>query len=356
MIYLIHGADSFRAHEKLKELISDFGKKDKGQINLEIFDADPTAEGLANKIKAASQSVGFFSPARMIVIKNLFSKNAAKEDGDDDDKVSVKLENKGGDKKEISDYVVEMDKKKGEVDFVFFEGKEIGKKGSAGGAEWSALVKKGNMFKFAPMTGLEINKWISAKVTKEKIKITSGAVNKLALYVGGDLWRLSAEIEKLVLLKMDFSESGKKEGAAEINEQDVEDLVKSDLPSNIFSTIDALAKRDKKTALRLLAGHLENGEAPIYLFTMFVYQFRNLLKVKDTMIRKKTSNPAEVAEETKLNPFVVSKTIAQANGFSYEYLKKVYKRFFKFDFLIKKGRLAPEAALELLIIEIGNLS
>lgn len=360
MIYLIHGADSFRSHEKLKELISEFGKKDKGRINLEVFDVDPMAEGLANKIKAASQSMGFFSAARMIVIKNLFSKNVTMDDEEDDnnnnDKVPVKPKNKGGDKKEIADYVLEMDKNKREVDFVFFEGKEIGKKGSAGGAEWSALVKKGNMFKFAPMTGLEINKWISAKVTKEKIKITPGAVNKLALYVGGDLWRLSAEIEKLVLLKMDFSESGKKEGAAEINEQDVEDLVKSDLPSNIFSTIDALAKRDKKTALRLLAGHLENGEAPIYLFTMFVYQFRNLLKVKDTMIRKKTSNPAEVAEETKLNPFVVSKTIAQANGFTYEYLKKVYKRFFKFDFLIKKGRLAPEAALELLIVEIGNLS
>lgn len=335
MIYLIHGADTFRSHEKLNELIAEFGKKDKGRINLEIFDAENIN---VNKIKAASQSLGFFSAARMIVIKDLFSEGDIKT------------------KEEISDYVIDMDKKKREVDFVFFEGKEIGKKGAAGGKEWSALLKKGTLFNFVPMTPVEINKWISAKVAKEKIKITPGAVNKLALFVGADLWRLNSEIEKLVLLRMDLGKGEKNKGSAEINEQDVEDLVKSDLPSNVFSTIDALARRDKKTALKLLAGHLENGEAPIYLFTMFIYQFRNLLKVKNVMVTKKTVNPGIIAEETKLHPFVVSKTIAQASGFSYEYLKKVYKRFFTYDFLIKKGRLNPEAALELLIVEIGNLS
>jgi DNA polymerase-3 subunit delta len=335
MIYLIHGADTFRSHEKLNELIIEFGKKDKGQINLEVFDAENIN---TNKIKAASQSLGFFSPARMIVIKNLFSEGDIKS------------------KEDITDYVVEMDKKKREVDFVLFEGKEIGKKGAAGGKEWSALVKKGSLFIFSQMTALEINKWISAKVAKEKIKIAPQAISKLALYVGGDLWRLSSEIEKLVLLKMDFNEGRKNESSAEINEQDIEELVKSDLPNNIFSTVDALARRDKKTALKLLSGHLEKGEAPIYLFTMFIYQFRNLLKVKDAIVRKNTTNPGEIAQETKLNPYVVSKTIAQANGFSYEYLKKVYKRFFTYDFLIKKGRLNVEAALELLIVEIGNLS
>ena len=250
MIYLIHGADSFRAYEKLKELIAEFGKKDKGQINLEIFDAENIN---ANKIKAASQSLGFFSAARMIVIKNLFSEGGIKE------------------KEEISDYVIEMDKKKREVDFVFFEGKEIGKKGAAGGKEWSALVKKATLLNFALMTPAEINKWVGAKIAKEKIKITPGAVNKLVIFVGGDLWRLSAEIEKLILLKMDFSQEKNKEVNTEINEQDIEGLVNSDLPNNIFSTIDALARRDKKTALKLLSGHLEKGEAPIYLFTMFVY-------------------------------------------------------------------------------------
>lgn len=349
MIYLILGADSFRAREKLNELIAEFEAKDKGRMNLEIFDAENIN---ANKVKAASQSLGFFSPARMIVIKNLFSEGGIKE------------------KEEISDYAIEMDKKKREVNFVFFEEKEIGKKGAAGGKEWSALIKKGTLFNFVLMTEGEIKQWIVNRVSASggptqsnknsndgwKIKIAPRAVDKLALFVGGDLWRLSAEIEKLVLLKMDSSESGKKERVAEINEQDVEDLVKSDLPSNVFSTIDALARRDKKTALRLLAGHLENDEAPIYLFTMFIYQFRNLLKVKDAMARKKTANQGVIAEDTKLNPYVASKTIAQANGFSYEYLKKVYKRFFKFDFMIKKGRLNAEAALELLIIEIGNLS
>lgn len=338
MIYLIHGADTFRSREKLNELVAEFGKKNKGQINLEIFDADPPVGGLANKIKAASQSLGFFSPERMIVIKNLFSEGDERA------------------KREIADYVLEMNKQRREVDFVFFEGKEIGKKGAAGGKEWSALAKTGKAFNFVLLNPAEINKWISAKIAKEKIRITPGAVSKLSLFVGSDLWRMNTEIEKLVLLKKDFAQNGSEGASLAIGEKDVEDLVKSDLPGNVFSTIDALARRDKKTALKLLAGHLDKGEAPIYLFTMFVYQFRNLLKVKDVMVRENISDQAAIARELNLHPFVAAKTIAQANGFSYEYLKKVYKRFLKYDFLIKKGRLDAEAALELLIVEIGNLS
>lgn len=330
MIYLIHGADSFRAREKLNEIIGEFRKKDSSGINLSVFDADSKAgEFNPGKIKAASQAAGFLSPARMIVVKNLFSEGDA------------------GAQKEITDFIISYGKKgKTAADFIFFEPQEISKKNK----EFLSLAKIAKVFHFGLLSPALVQKWIADKLGKEKAKISPRAGQTLALFVGSDLWRLEQELGKLILFK-----KGDK-GAATINENDIEALVKSDLPTNVFSTIDALARRDKKTALKLLAGHLERGEAPLYLLTMFVYQFRNLLKVKDLVAREKNASALQIAETLKLHPFVVNKTIAQAKAFDLEYLKKVYKRFLRFDFLIKKGRLSAEAALEMIIIEVGNLS
>lgn len=331
MLYLIHGADSFRAREKLNELVAEFRKKDSSGMNLAVFDADSPdgRENIVNKLKAASQAAGFLSPSRMVVIKNLFSESVADS------------------QKEITDFIISYGKKgKTAADFIFFEPQEIGKKNK----EFLSLAKIGKVFLFELLSPALVQKWIADKLGKEKVKISPRAGQTLAFFVGSDLWRLEQEFGKLILFK-----KGDK-GVATINENDIEALIKSDLPTNVFSTIDALARRDKKTALKLLAGHLERGEAPLFLLTMFVYQFRNLLKVKDVMARVKTASAPQIAETLKLHPFVVNKTIAQAKAFDLEYLKKVYKRFLRFDFLIKKGRLNAEAALEMLVIEIGNLS
>ncbi|MBU3965251.1 DNA polymerase III subunit delta [Patescibacteria group bacterium] len=329
MLYIIHGADSFRAREKLNEIIGEFRKKDSSGMNLSIFDADSEAEEFSpGKIKAASQAAGFLSPARMIVVKNLFGAGEAAA------------------QKEIKDFIISYGKKgKTAADFIFFEPREIGKKNK----EFLSLAKIAKVFHFELLSPALVQKWIADKLGKEKVKISPRAEQTLALFVGSDLWRMEQELEKLILFK-----NGDK-GATTINENDIEALVKSDLPTNVFSTIDALARRDKKTALKLLAGHLERGEAPLYLLTMFVYQFRNLLKVKDVIAREKSASAPQIAETLKLHPYVVNKTVSQAKAFDLEYLKKVYKRFLRFDFLIKKGRLGAEAALEMIIIEVGNL-
>jgi len=332
MIYLIHGADSFRAREKLNELIAEFRKKDSGNANLDIFGAE---EIDIKKIKVAAETLGFLSPLRTVVIKDLF---AGKSEA----------------KKPIADFVLLQAKKKNGADFIFFESQEIKKSHSPASSGWNALAKAGKAFKFDLLGSGELMNYILDKFKKEKIKINPGAAAKLALYVGDDLWRMNAEIEKLILLKTDLNSQEQKNTV--IADEDIEAIVKSDLPVVIFSTTDALINRNKKQALNLLASHLEKGDEPLYLFSMFVSQFRNLLKIKDIMEKNKISQPEEIARILKLHPFVVKKNIPAALKFNYEYLKKIYKRLLRFDFLIKKGRLDPKTALEMIVIEVGNLS
>ena len=71
---------------------------------------------------------------------------------------------------------------------------------------------------------------------------------------------------------------------------------------------------------------------------MFVYQFRNLIKVKSAP----DENPG-------LHPFVLRKAKEQAKNFSFEELKKIYYQLLTTDFNIKFGKIKPIAALELLV-------
>jgi len=135
-----------------------------------------------------------------------------------------------------------------------------------------------------------------------------------------------------------------------INEDDIDLLVKSKIDTDIFKTLDALAKRDKKTAFRLLHEHLEQGENEIYLFSMFVYQIRVLLKLKD-LIEKGTPF-YNLPKLSGLHPFVVKKSSEQLKNFGFEQLKGIYKYLLKIELGLKKGRLDGSAALDLLVAEI----
>jgi DNA polymerase III subunit delta len=131
----------------------------------------------------------------------------------------------------------------------------------------------------------------------------------------------------------------------------VELLVKANLAGNIFEMIDALGNKNKKAALKLLHRHLKNGEDPFYIFSMFVYQFRNLLKVADY---KENGGLAEkeIANASKLHPFVVKKSLNQINNFSLDRLKKVYQKLGNLDLKIKTGKIDIKLALDKFIVEL----
>ena len=145
------------------------------------------------------------------------------------------------------------------------------------------------------------------------------------------------EIKKLSTFKSD----------KEIKVSDVELLIKPKIESDIFKTIGAIASRDKKRALGLLKAHLEKGDSPLYLFSMINFQFRNLLIIKDIIMRNFSP-----LNSTDLHPFVVRKSLFLVRKFKLSELKKIYQKIFEVDLAIKTGKIDPEAALELLIAEI----
>lgn len=310
MLILLYGEDSFRSRQKLKEIIEKYQAKHQSGLNLERFSDD----GLdLDKIKEKIESISMFDEKKLIVLENIFNHKDFQEKF-----FKYIKENKLKDNQDV-------------IIVLFQEGK----------LSVSRIKNKLSMSEeFSLLSGPTLTNWVKREFQKNKIEISSDALKKIIAYVGNDLWQMSGEINKLMSYK-----KGK-----EIREDDIDLLVKANLDTNIFKTLDALAQKDKKTALKLLHEHLEQGENEIYLFSMLVYQVRTLLKLKDLMERGIPYY--SLAKKSGLHPFVIKKSSQQLRNFTLEGLKKIYCQLLEIDFKIKNGLIDSPTALDLLVIEI----
>lgn len=98
--------------------------------------------------------------------------------------------------------------------------------------------------------------------------------------------------------------------------------------------------------------HLARGESEIYLLTMLIYQFFNLILVKDQIERG--AQFQSLGKKIKMHPFVLRKTFEQSKGFTFPVLKKIYERLLEIDLGIKSGKIEAQAALDLVVGEIAG--
>ena len=315
MIIFLYGEDEFRSNRKLAEIKNKFLEKNKEGGTLFVFDFSEGEVKIEDFIIKIS-SGGLFSNKKLVIIKNIFQDKAAAES------------------KELIDFLKRAGKEeKKDIIIVFWEKEKIDKKLKLA----KFLLENSKKQEFDFLEGSKLTNWIIGEVREigeGKVSIGPKAVEKLSIYVGNNPFLLSKEIEKLVVYK----------GQGEISEDDVDLLVKSKIDADIFKTIDSLARRDKKTAVKFLHDHLSMGEDPFYLLSMYFYQFRNLLKVK--ALAEKNVSEREITQKLKLHPFVVKKSLEQGRGFSLDRLKNLYKNLCEIDFGAKTGKVEIELALD----------
>ncbi len=308
MIIFLYGLDTYRSRQKLREIIGSYKKIHKSGLNLVFLQGGNLK---FQDFKDQTRQSSMFKEKKLIIVTEGFSNPDFKKSFLKEGKEFVDSENV----------------------IIFYEEKTP----LAKDLLLVFLKKHGKFQEFKIIDGQKLKTWTRKEFKKLKTEIDDRALDKLIKFVGGNLWQMANEIQKLSNFK-----NGEK-----ILEGDVVLLIKPKIELDIFKTIDAIASRDKKKALRLINFHIEKGESPLYLFSMINYQFRNLLIVKDTLER----NIAPFGN-LKLHPFVIKKSCALARKFSLLELKKIYQRIFKIDLSLKTGKIDPETALDLFITEM----
>ncbi|PIP27187.1 MAG: DNA polymerase III subunit delta [Candidatus Moranbacteria bacterium CG23_combo_of_CG06-09_8_20_14_all_39_10] len=322
MIIFLYGEDSFRSSQKLLEIKKRFLVSDKIGSGLAVFNWGE--KGNKQKLLDVLSMPNLLAPKRLVIVRDMlkFGMDAEK------DELIEYLKKKEKEVQADQDLVI-----------IFWEDGQPKKNGKL----YKILDKISKSQNFEKLTGLKLNQWIvqHIKDANPTGSIGKGALEKLILFVGSDTNSLDKEIQKLV----DFTD-GKI-----IQEDDVEILVKANVDVNIFNTIDAMANNNKKEALRLLQEHLSKGEVPFQIFAMFVYQFRNLLKVADLQ-EQYHNNDFVIAKAAGLHPFVVKKSLGQIRNFSLPRLKEIYQKLSELDTQLKTGQIEVKLALDKFIVEL----
>jgi DNA polymerase-3 subunit delta len=130
-----------------------------------------------------------------------------------------------------------------------------------------------------------IIQWITARVRERNLQLDPDAVEILAARVGLDTLQLESELEKL---ETAFGR------ARRVSGDDVRILVPQTREGGIFDLSEAVARRNLSLALETLDQLFRQGERGIgILLAAIVPTVRNLLLVKDLLIRHKLPPPSQ---------------------------------------------------------------
>lgn len=313
MFYLFFGQNFYSIKKKLKAIKEKFLKADPSSLNVTEFSGIDLKAGEFWSTVLASP---FLATKRLIIIKNIL------------------LESKDDDfKKDLAKNLAKIP----ETSLVFFIEDGLPDKRSA---LFKALNKPGIAQNFESPTPNSIRNLIEEKLQENNIKISSEAKNKFILYVGSDLYRAENEITKLILYS-------KHEKLDQIEEFLVEEMVRAENSAGIFDFIDSLGVKDQEKAVSLFNKLIQAGENELYILTMIVYQFRNMIIVSNFLERKLQAG--QIAKEAKIHPFVVQKTITVLKKYTKEKLKANYIKLGETDFAIKSGLVEPKLSVLMLI-------
>ncbi len=306
MLIFLYGQDTYRSREELRMITK---KQEKASLNWFDFvriDAKDNEVEIFEKIRQSVNTISMFNEKKLVIIENIF---LALQDIQKN--ILEFLKNKS----------IEKDK---DITLVFWT-ETIEERSEL----FKFLKTKAECKAFDLLKRVQLKNWIKNYISEREGEVEQRALDKLIEYIGSDLWRMANEINKL----LNYSKT--------IKLEDIELLVKPEIDLNIFEMVDALGQKNKTRVLNLFNQHLEKGDDEFYLLSMFVYQIRNLLRIKSTPLAK-----------LDLHPFVIRKTQYQAKNFTFEELKKIYYQLMTIDLEAKTGKSDIMTALELFLTNI----
>jgi DNA polymerase-3 subunit delta len=346
MFYLLHGEDDFGSRERLRVL----RQQNNFEYNQDTFSG---AEGDLKSILIAADTLPFLTEQRLVVVEGLPKKRRGAESAasaaPEQEGAAKSAKGRKGKKssksatltraafeKELAEYIAHMPEST--VLVVLIE-----EALEASNPLLKAAEKHGKAILSSLPKGAALESWIGKRAKKLDVKITGEATKLLANFMGNNLRLLANELDKLATY---VGKNGT------IHATEVRQLSAQAQEARIFDLTDALALRNRKQALNILHDLLSGGEPPLKLIGTITSQVRSLLLVKE--LAQKGMRGAQIASTLGIAPFIADKSLRQVGNFSVAQLEGTYRQLLETDAALKRSRLTPEMALDLLVIQFGT--
>jgi DNA polymerase-3 subunit delta len=342
MFYLLHGDDEFTSREQLKKLRSqgDFG------YNQDTYDGSGVD---LNTVIITSNTLPFLSEQRLVVVEGLPKKKRGETQAVAQENMDTKTgKAKKGKKAGKSATATRAGFEKALAEHITYMPEStllillVDEALDAANPLFKAAEQYGKVLQSTVPKGQALEKWIVNRAKSIQVKIAPDAATLLANFSGNHLRLLANELDKLATYV------GKN---ATITINDVRQLSAQVQEARIFDLTDALAQRNRKQALNILHDLLSDGEPPLKLISTITTQMRSLLLVKE--LAQKGMRSGQVASTLGMAPFLVDKCLRQVGNFSPAQLEGIYRQLMATDASLKRSKITPEMALDLLVVNFG---
>lgn len=209
---------------------------------------------------------------------------------------------------------------------------------------YKQLQSKAVVAEFSLLKGKAMEDWILDYVQKQGKQIERPALAYLSAMGSYTLEILTNELDKLILY------AGDKDA---ITLAMAQMMATKTVEANIFEMIDNIGLKKGQKALALLQDSLYLGEEPLKILALLVRHFRILLIAKD--MKGCGHSDAELRERLKLPPFVVGKSVKQANGFSITQLIEILEKLLLAEVEMKSSGGDNTQVLERLVVDLCYL-
>jgi len=315
MIIFLHGEDTYRLIQSRNEIIQKYQAKHGSGFNL--FRIDGSVASAFAEITEAIKSISLFSEVKLISIGNIFGNPQTAKD-------LCEL---------FTKYKMATDPS------VVILATHSGTVAQAKPKELLALLadSKNLVRNFTNLEGAQLQSWIKKEAVAREVSFATGALARFINVAGEDSWAQIHNLDKLTNYSRGI-----------ISTADIDLLIKTETEPNVFEFIDALGSGRRTQAFSLLSEELAYGRDPYYLLSMVMYQFRNMLVVKDFADRNISST--QIAQKAGIHPFVVKKMISAVAHLSLADIKRLYQEALNLEQGTKQGKCDLEDGLFMLAL------
>ena len=330
MFYILYGQDDFSLSQTLEGIKTDLGNSEMLAVNTVKLDGKHLT---LNELRGNCNIAPFLSPQRLVVGKGLLERFEPGQRKSRSSKSITKSANELGEWQDIASYTKQIPET---TVLVLVDGKISGN---------NPLLKKlspiAKVKTFPLLRGRSLRTWIQQRIINEKGNITFQAIDLLAELIGGNLWAMNNEIQKLLLYTQERP----------IDEDDVRQLVSHVQEASIFPLVDAILEGQAKTAQKLLHQLYQEGASPTHILAMITRQFRLIALSKElsSLSRQELQYKLGLASSYSLD-----KTLNQAKLYDLEQVREAYGKLLEADLAIKTGKYNDQLAVELLVTELSS--
>jgi DNA polymerase-3 subunit delta len=331
MIYVLYGEDDFSRMESMEELRLEIGSPELLEANTTVLNGP----GLnLRHLQDVCSAVPFLAERRLVVVDGLLGQFDTGRTGGRDGR-SLAFKRALEEWQQASAALAQIPPT---TILVFLEGKL-----RQDNALLRELATAAQLREFPLLGGVALERWIRERIASSGATVTTQAVRRLAALVGGNLWVLRNEIEKLVLYTC-------QEGP--VDDEALELLVANAREANIFRVVDAILEGPLAVAMRSILLLRQNGADVSYVLTMLARQLRLILLAQELQSQR-IPGPEMQGRLGLTADFAVRQVEKQARRHSYGRVAAMYRRLLETDLAIKRGELDGDLALETLVAEFS---